>query len=522
MSCTHPLIVGKLCGVCGASIDTLAAGQAGGKGASQPGHTAMTKVTMSGGTTVSLSKEEAESFSQDKTVRLLSSRKLSLVLDLDHTLLHATADPRAAGALQAQVQEVHVLTIAGIPGYHYVKLRPGLRHFLQDASKNFDLTIYTAGTRPYAEQIARILDPAGTLFQRRIISSCDTRDLGRSTKSLSRIFPGGISMALIVDDRLDVWRGEQQRHLLAVRPYLYWGGSPEVNNGPGSMFGRIPFSGLAYHQYIAAAEADEKSASEGPEKKDENGKGREVEGTEGRDVKELPAAAAAENDPQLHCLLSILHKVHAKFYGAEETQGGHKNVADLLVKVRQQVLKGVVIVFSGCFPIAGGEFAKQQDHPLWQWAETMGAKVNQRVDASTTHVVAARSGTDKTVQSESMPGVFTVHLDWLLYSVWHSRREPERPYLLTAVEKLVGPSSQLQHRENASGLGSAGGKLEPRKRARVESDQQRGAEVDGKPSSRAAPDRAEPEVIVVEDDSDEEGSDMSSFGAELDEFLGSE
>lgn len=32
-----------------------------------------------------------------------------------------------------------------------------------------------------------------------------------------------------------------------------------------------------------------------------------------------------------------------------------------------------------------------------------------------------------------MPGVFVVHLDWLVNSVWHCRRESEVLFLLTAV-----------------------------------------------------------------------------------------
>lgn len=47
--------------------------------------------------------------------------------------------------------------------------------------------------------------------------------LGRTLwQSLERIFPCGLDMALIVDDRDDVWRGAQANNLLLVRPYKFF------------------------------------------------------------------------------------------------------------------------------------------------------------------------------------------------------------------------------------------------------------------------------------------------------------
>jgi hypothetical protein len=41
---------------------------------------------------------------------------------------------------------------------------------LEKAAKLFELHIYTAGSRSYADAVARILDPKGVLFGRRILS----------------------------------------------------------------------------------------------------------------------------------------------------------------------------------------------------------------------------------------------------------------------------------------------------------------------------------------------------------------
>ncbi len=101
------------------------------------------------------------------------------------------------------------------------------------------MTLYTHGTREYAEAVAKSLDREGKLFQRRIVSACDTVELSqRGAKCLSRIFPcgtkngfvvcyyrrqfgylrgltfisrdEGTDMALIVDDRFDVWSDKGQ------------------------------------------------------------------------------------------------------------------------------------------------------------------------------------------------------------------------------------------------------------------------------------------------------------------------
>ncbi|KAL3764061.1 hypothetical protein ACHAW5_000536 [Stephanodiscus triporus] len=55
----------------------------------------MTKMTVSGGVTIAISKSEAKNISEVSSRKLREERKLCLVLDLDHTLLHATDDYRA-------------------------------------------------------------------------------------------------------------------------------------------------------------------------------------------------------------------------------------------------------------------------------------------------------------------------------------------------------------------------------------------------------------------------------------------
>jgi RNA polymerase II subunit A-like phosphatase len=129
---------------------------------------------------------EGASCEQDQTSRVLhSAKKLNLVLDLDHTLLHATADLRAQEYSSHEDVKVILLPIMeGNPLFpsgsgggngngngngnsggmhhqqvlpHFVKLRPHVAEFLVDLMPLFEITIYTAGTRGYAEKIANVM-----------------------------------------------------------------------------------------------------------------------------------------------------------------------------------------------------------------------------------------------------------------------------------------------------------------------------------------------------------------------------
>ena len=56
----------------------------------------------------------------------------------------------------------------------WTKLRPGLRPFLARMRTLYEMAIYTHGDRPYAAEMARLIDPTGSLFGGRIISQvCD-------------------------------------------------------------------------------------------------------------------------------------------------------------------------------------------------------------------------------------------------------------------------------------------------------------------------------------------------------------
>ena len=179
--CTHPAVIDGLCAVCGQAQRTPTNGHGNSHENSNGGSVATTNgnggrkeastqaLTLSGGVTVSISTEYAQTFSTHTSQSLRSAKKLNLVLDLDHTLLHATADQRAASLLE-KCSDLHTLLLPFMEGHpfyqggavnlahpHYVKLRPHLAEFLCGIMDQYEVTIYTAGTRGYAEKICEVI-----------------------------------------------------------------------------------------------------------------------------------------------------------------------------------------------------------------------------------------------------------------------------------------------------------------------------------------------------------------------------
>lgn len=212
--CSHPAFYNSLCVSCGKKID-IEALKAASKSTNQSTEKIIT-FTLNGGAQLKLSNEEAERVEQSQLQTLHKLRKLGLILDIDHTLLHATPVQHLPSAAEMKALELDSISVSvdGAGAFHHlIKLRPHLRDFLRRISEKFQLSIYTAGTRAYAESVVRLLDPGGSLFRRRIVSRSDSSDAPSAAgleKSLARLFVGdSADLAVILDDREDVWKGTQ-------------------------------------------------------------------------------------------------------------------------------------------------------------------------------------------------------------------------------------------------------------------------------------------------------------------------
>lgn len=181
--------------------------------------------------------KEATRIEEEAKRRLIKSKKLSLVVDLDMTIIHATVDPTvgewqqdATNPNHEAVKDVRTFQLiddglVGLGCWYYVKPRPGLTAFLENISKLYELHIYTMGTRTYAQNIANIVDPQRKIFGDRILSRDENGSM--TAKNLQRLFPVDTKMVVIIDDRGDVWKWSD--NLIKVTPYDFFVGIGDIN-----------------------------------------------------------------------------------------------------------------------------------------------------------------------------------------------------------------------------------------------------------------------------------------------------
>ncbi|KAH1048416.1 hypothetical protein J1N35_039200 [Gossypium stocksii] len=126
-------------------------------------------------------------------------KPITLVLDLDETLVHSTLEPCDDADFTFTVffnMKEHTV---------YVKQRPHLHKFLEKVAEMFEVVIFTASQSIYAEQLLDILDPDGKLISRRVYrESCIFSD-GSYTKDLTVL---GVDLAkvAIIDNSPQVYR----------------------------------------------------------------------------------------------------------------------------------------------------------------------------------------------------------------------------------------------------------------------------------------------------------------------------
>ena len=229
-------------------------------------------------TTLTVSHREAARVEEDAKRRLLASRRLTLVVDLDQTIIHATVDPTVGEWREDKdnpnheaVRDVRTFQLIddgpGMRGcWYYIKLRPGLEEFLQNVAEIYELHIYTMGTRAYAQHIVDIIDPTRKLFGDRILSRDESGSL--TVKDLQRLFPVDTKMVVIIDDRGDIWRWSP--NLIKVSPYDFFVGIGDINS-----------SFLPKKQDIGANKPQiEQKAPEKPKENHVNGQTQNPEGTE--------------------------------------------------------------------------------------------------------------------------------------------------------------------------------------------------------------------------------------------------
>lgn len=108
-------------------------------------------------------------------------------MDLDETLIHSDSNRSCPSDKEI------IVKIGNTIEKYYIKLRPYVREFLAKMGELFELVIFTAAMKEYADKVIDFLDPEGLIKRRfyrdvyyKIIKSCTKKD-GTFYKDITKV-----------------------------------------------------------------------------------------------------------------------------------------------------------------------------------------------------------------------------------------------------------------------------------------------------------------------------------------------
>ncbi|KAH8727846.1 hypothetical protein GQ44DRAFT_769906 [Phaeosphaeriaceae sp. PMI808] len=483
-------------------------------------------------TALLVSHNEAVRAEEDTKKRLLNSKKLTLIVDLDQTVIHTTCE-RTVAEWQADPENPNFEAVKDVQGFqladdnisnvaanwYYVKMRPGLKDFFDNMSKLYEMHVYTMATRAYAQAIMKIIDPERKYFGDRILSRDE--NYTDKLKNLTRLFYQNTAMVVIIDDRADVW--QYSPHLVRVPVFNFFLGAGDINaaflpkqqelvtqsktKSPAPPIKTTPADGASPTAIsVAGKPADATpaettngdlheigqqlltmAAGEGVEVLEQQAKEQEkviiAQQTERpllqqQLILDKEDAQADESEPTIeahngevdhfehpksrHSVLNdddrgldIIEKhlvqVHRTFYdeyikakaipagGRIAELKGEKSpkkrqlndiipdVAEIMPRIKEEVLDGVVVVFSGIIPL--GVDVQTSDYALW--IKSFGAQVSTSVNRRTTHVIANPDRkTTKVKNAARYQHIKIVNPEWMFQCCTRWEHADETPYTI--------------------------------------------------------------------------------------------
>lgn len=126
-------------------------------------------------------------------------KRRSLVLDLDETLIHTEVEP-----IEDADFTFCLSSHDGGTQKMFVRIRPHAKHFLAEVSKHFEVIVFTASERAYAEHVLKNLDPTGSLVEHVLCREDCTYIEGEFIKDLGSL-KRDLSDVVLIDNRPEMY-----------------------------------------------------------------------------------------------------------------------------------------------------------------------------------------------------------------------------------------------------------------------------------------------------------------------------
>jgi hypothetical protein len=157
----------------------------------------------------------AETIRQRRTAELLKRRRLSLVIDLDETMEHAIHGAcmksyEGNGPVPLEVEDV-----GDDVQRTCIVLRAFSRQFVREASKLYDVSVFSLGNRIHVQNVMGVLDRDLRIPRSRISCRQDMATVRSARRKQILPHMGSRYMTAILDDREDVW-GDAADNVLRI------------------------------------------------------------------------------------------------------------------------------------------------------------------------------------------------------------------------------------------------------------------------------------------------------------------
>jgi Dullard-like phosphatase family protein len=134
---------------------------------------------------------------------------ITLVLDLDETLVHCSVEPIP------NPDVIFPVLFNGVNYQVHVRKRPYLDYFLENIAPHYEVVLFTASQKVYADKLCEYIDPKQNMIRHRLFrDSClcvqgnyvkDIDVLGRDMKSVSQLLFGIVSLPFMTYMPIVMW-----------------------------------------------------------------------------------------------------------------------------------------------------------------------------------------------------------------------------------------------------------------------------------------------------------------------------